>query len=408
MKLKNYSIKIYPLNHTLFLMFLSIFIFTTFNREFSFFGIDLRIIGFGLAALLLTIFFFNKLLNKNIDLNIGNIEKLFFLFYFFVFFSNISWLFNGIEANIDLIKDVVILNIYNFISFLVFALYKKYLTKERVYRLILISCFVLGISIIFIYFKLDILNGFYSEGVRQYSIDSGRGETRNLLGQYIRIAGFAEDANFACLFTLIGLILSKNIKNKFNRFCFILLMLMSIALSFSRTVIIGLILSILVSSTIRMFPKIKNIIIGSFSILYSGFSIILPFLNFNNNLKTVSTRFMLWKRASEIFLKHPILGNGLASFRCYNSSFYRGTWFVQAHSTWWQVISENGIIAFILLIFIFIYVIKRILSRKNSSMTDLIFFILLIFSSTFETIYLQIFILIWYVFGITLIERGEA
>ncbi len=106
--------------------------------------------------------------------------------------------------------------------------------------------------------------------------------------------------------------------------------------------------------------------------------------NLNFNLNTMSTRLSMWDTAVILFEKSPWIGNGLTSFR----SFYEasGGWYVQAHSTILQILSENGIIGMVLFTIIFI-----LLMKCKGDYKQYLCFIFLVFGLTSELVYLSIF-----------------
>ena len=75
---------------------------------------------------------------------------------------------------------------------------------------------------------------------------------------------------------------------------------------------------------------------------------------------------------------------GLTSFR----SFYdtNGGWYVQSHSTIFQLMSEQGLIGLLLFALIFIIIMKQ-----SGSYKQYLCFVFLIFSLTSELVYLSIF-----------------
>ena len=131
-------------------------------------------------------------------------------------------------------------------------------------------------------------------------------------------------------------------------------------------------------------------------------SVILPFMDFNNILLTVSTRFSFWKHAAQLFFRNPLLGNGVGSFRHYQSSLYNNTWYVQCHNTWWQVLSEHGIITAIALAQLLIY----LLTHTTSTYKRFLLVLMGVFFCSFEVVYLQIFILVLYVINVA--RKGDG
>lgn len=389
MKLKKfYKIK-GSLIHCLYNFFLILFLFTTFNREFTIGSFDLRYIGFFMEIVLLICQFY---VEKG-KIYITKEEQKLLLFYGILFISNISWFGNQIKFNAAVVVNVWILNAYNFLALFVFLIFKRKTDKKVVYKTIIASNVILAISILWIYFEGE-LPDFFVNDARTITLDTGNGEHSNILGQGIRIAGFAEDANYAALFMMVAIAtVLMHVKKKRNRILLMILFLMAEGLAFSRTVILAgviaamfFVLRITMKKGTRMFDML--LVYGIF-----GICMVLPFFKYENILNTVSTRFAMWEKAADLFKKNVIIGNGLGSFRCYNSSFYHNNWYVQCHSTWWQILSENGLFAIILFL---TYIQRRLDMCKDNNYKRFLLILYIIFASTYETIYLQVFILIIY------------
>ena len=132
--------------------------------------------------------------DERIPLSAGG--KLMLLFYACVVVSNLGWQFSDVYFNEQLYWNLIILNGYNLVAFLVFALWMNQLDKKFVLGSLLVACFVLSISVFAAYAGVELPAFFISDSVR---ISSTGGSFRNLFGQEIRAAGFAEDANYATL-----------------------------------------------------------------------------------------------------------------------------------------------------------------------------------------------------------------
>ncbi|KAA8808145.1 O-antigen ligase family protein, partial [Lactobacillus crispatus] len=102
---------------------------------------------------------------------------------------------------------------------------------------------------------------------------------------------------------------------------------------------------------------------------------------FGNNI-SMALRYDLWEQTLQAFLAHPILGNGLMAGR--NLAFYNLNWFVQSHSTYFQLLCDNGIFALVL--YFYIYYINIIKNINNP--LKYIFLIYFAWSFTYETMYL--------------------
>lgn len=374
-----------------------LFIFTMINREFLFFGIDLRYVGIVIAVILILY----KLIAKNFILikskdddskDFKKLERYIVLFFAVVFLSNIAWFWNGLTINQEQFTKLIILYIYNFLSFIVFINYKKIVDFKKIYKFIIFSCIVLSISFLLIGqgYTLSEISGSNAKYI------STGGEHYNLFGDNYRIAGYAEDANYATLFFIIGIV--SLIKTGKKRLILKLLLglafLFGIAFSFSRTLVIACIAGLLYMffKKIVRNNKIINRINLMIIVILMVFVFILPKINILDDLTTIDTRYMMWDIAEDLFMKNPILGNGLTSFRSSINNAYNDNWYVQSHSTYWQVLSENGIIAFILLQFI----LYKCLNRKKNDINFLVL-VFLIYAMTYETVYLQVWIFILYI-----------
>ena len=370
--------------------FIGIFIFSTFNRTFRLFEIDLRYIGLFLETVLIFRYFLNNLYIKKID---NNDDFHILMFYIVTFFSLIRWKNNYVSTDsYDELIKVIILNVYNFLAFLVIAMYREQLEAARIEELIIFSGIIMITSMMLVYLKVDIPNWLIQVDSRIESIGTAGGEHHNIFGQSFRVAGFAEDANYATLFSIVTLIIALKKENKIlYKFILTIICMIGIAISFSRTVIVGfLVASIIVGVSYALKARMKNLECAFFLLIF-GVVIITPFVfdYFNIELNTLLTRFVLWKKAAILFNKSRIFGNGLASFRYFNSSYYRHGWIVQSHCTYWQILAETGILGALSYI---IMVCGLIINTRNNYYRLLVF-VYVVFAINFETVYLQYFIL---------------
>ena len=152
----------------LFYLFQFVFILTTFNREMLFLGMDFRYIGLCLEVLLIGI----KLLKSKFVLRIGHLEKLFLWFYVLVLASGVSWEYNGLTPKPDLLFNLIVLNIYNFLAFVAFWMYKEYIEEGVVAKGVLISALVLCGSMFWVY-SGNTLPELISSAQRTMSVDTG-------------------------------------------------------------------------------------------------------------------------------------------------------------------------------------------------------------------------------------------
>lgn len=399
MKYKLYSEKNFLVD-LCYELFQFIFVFLTFNKEFIFGNFDLRYLGFFLSLILITFYF----ITHGWKFNIGKIEKKFYLFYFLVLFSNISWIWNGILINREGVLNLAILNIYNFLAFIVFSLYKEHIDSRKLNNLILASGLVMSISIFWLALGFS-LPTFFTTGARTITVDRGLGEHYNLFGMSIRFAGFAEDPNYATLYAIIAIVISLFFcKKHLIRILLIIVFSLSASLSFSRTTFLGVIIAVVLTFMHKHFFQIKRLLYTVFVYGLISVSLLMPSLKFFSTMQTIKIRLNMWSVAKHLFLLSPFFGNGTGSFRCFFSSQHNG-WHVQCHNTWWQVLSENGLFAAIILASI---IINLLLEEKRTYQRFLLIVLTVLFIS-YEIVYLQIFILIFYVVQIqdTCETRGE-
>lgn len=210
-------------------------------------------------------------------------------------------------------------------------------------------------------------------------------------GNY-RIGGYAQDPNYATLFFVLGIvtIIQTNIK-KYYKYIGILIFILGIGFTFSKNVILSVCVALIYMLVIKKINTEKNIricnkiliismVIGSFiPIAFTFFKSIMPM--------TILTRFSMWNSAFELFCKNIIIGNGITSFR----SFYAiEHWHVHAHNTYWQLLSETGIIGLCLFIKVLYDVINN--SQKINKFMLVIY---MLFCLTNETLALQVVVYIF-------------
>lgn len=372
----------------LYYLFEFVFILTTFNRELLFFGVDFRYIGLFLEVLLIGA----RLLKAQFVIRVRKTERLFLAFYLLVLISNLSWGYNGLQALPELVFNLAVLNIYNFLAFVVFWLYREQIDMEHVAKMILISGFILCLSIFWVY-NGNTLPAMLSSASRVMSVDTGLGEHHNLFGQGVRVAGFAEDANYATLFCVICIATAIYfVKSKGCKLALCTVYGLGAALSFSRTILLGTAISIVIINIRKFISKTDRVVYSCFVYGTIAASVAAPFLSFDNLLHTVSTRFSFWRNAAHLFLQNPIIGNGIGSFRHYQSSLYHNTWYVQCHNTWWQVLAEHGVFTAIVLSVLLVF----LLVDTNDNYKRFLLVLLGVFFCGFEAVYMQIFILVLY------------
>lgn len=361
----------------IFMTYYAIFIFLIFNREFRFFSIDLRYVLVVLGLILLLTAGTNKSNRNTFNLD----DRVLLLLLLSLLLSNFMWFFNGIKFDLAIFKNLFILFSFNALNIIVILKNKKYLNFELTTRFMIISFIVLSVSVYLS--RLGIEIPFKSDQQQVFcTIDNGIQIMRTC-----RYAGLAADPNnvtFLSFIMIIFTIFSKEI-NRIKLLIFIFSFL-NIYFSVSKTlVLIGLpviVLYLIVYNTklIAYFKRINLLFIVFISIL----PFILVLLRPMSQLETLYVRYSLWDRGIDLFASNPILGNGLGAFKTTVNLAYSevGGWITQAHSTYIQILSDHGIISFIL----FMLISYRILNSKFK-VTTLSYAMFLVFGLMFELMY---------------------
>ncbi len=388
-------------------VFLFLFVFTTLNREFLPFGMDLRYPMLLIALLLIgysVVINRKKIMGliKNKQLLSGmpgllnsyfkKDNYLFFILtmlYISMLISMISWLNNGLKINMDGIKSSIILNGSNLIFIITFYLYKKGITGKKIAQYLIFSEVVLLISMLLVwrgYHLSQIMGGDYTGyygGVENY----------NYFGEPFRLAGYAQDPNYASFFMVMSVIVTwRFIKNKWALLGVSTMSTIGFLFSASRTVTLGVVAGIFFIALYKVIKKYKPTLINAFTMLSVIGICVAPYIimklshiiGLKTDLVSMSNRFVMWQNAVNLFEKMPLFGGGLSSFK----SFFElnGGWYVQAHSTPFQLMSEQGILGLIIFITLFV-----VLMRRENLLEKYLFFVFLIFSLTSELVYLSLF-----------------
>ena len=379
-------------------IYLFLFIFSMVNREFVPFGIDLRMIEVPLGILIVIINFAISKLKIRIDRQ-DKIGNLLIIFYCFVIVSMIAWLWNGVSFNQKEVLNEIILIMNILVCVLVLYDNKNIFNEECINLFVIISCIVLALSMILIHQGVPFKTIMGSDSALYMYVGNDTVPHINLYGENYRIAGYASDPNYATMILLIGLVCTLKTKkmNKLLKIFLLIYFVLSIGLCFSKTIVIA---SALCAIYVMMTKKMKQSTLKMvnrmliYLIMFIIFTIpfAIEYLKFMPT--TLTTRFAMWKSASELFFKSPIIGGGLTSFRSY---FAINNWYVQAHSTYWQVLSELGIIGIILYAKIIIRVLNENIDNKLNYFLILVFAIWII---TCETIAIQFSIFILYFLNI--------
>ncbi len=378
-----------------FLAFFGMFIFISLNREMGIGGIEFRYLDFalGMICLLFTIHdILRTRLNKGARTHLDHIILFYMTYYFLIVLAIFNAIFHPSAIDLSSFSGVAILHLFNLLALVLVVLNREYLRSGSLIGCVCFSGGVLALSQIAVYFGMDLSALLSDPSTRVMAVDLGQGEHVNLFGQYYRVSGFAEDPNYACLFNMFtiaaAVLLYK--RKKTTSIIVIALSLVGIAVAWSRTVVFGSLGCILAVFVCMALPKLKQDIARLVVMLISAAALALPFLHIDI-LQTVTTRYGLWLNAFDLFCESPIIGSGLTSFRAYNAMQSNG-WLVHPHSSYWETISEFGILAFICLIAIYLCA-ARI--AVHNPVALFVVLVSVLFSVNFDCTYLQFGIVVF-------------
>ena len=337
------------------LMIISLF-FSQINFNIGFYVRPFMIFG-------IIYFIYDFLLRKKRNLKISNLELLYLIF---IIYISINMFFSVDQAGSIRYFWGIILVVFTMFQYkkAIFTFDKNTFEKTISYFGIVYAIFTL------LYYLLGLFNlGFNYHGneIISYGVLIDRNVPR-----IISLA--SSDPNITCIyFSFFLSYYMSNLNNKRNYFGFVIYFLL-ILLSMSRGAYLSLLLLIVfyeLLSKEKAFIKLKKILLCSFLIFIPVF-----FISFKYNLSisdTMSTRFessaidhgsgrtTLWKNAITTFFKKPIVGIGINSSLSYNRIEYGTKNYI--HNTYLEVLSELGIIGFIIYLVIFVKII--LLNLKN-------------------------------------------
>lgn len=367
------------MSQKLFNIYFFLFILVMINREFTPFGVEIRYICSFISIILLINFFISR---RRIKIN--SMTKKITIFFAIMFISNIMWLFNSFDINKTGFFVILISYIFNFMSYLIFVLYSDDIDIDKYKRNLFISLVFLIISMFYCIFIGDL-------NQTPLSTYTGRVAdlSSNFFGGIYRISGFAQDPNYTSLFLIIGIITFIYFYKKEHKiFVIVFTAILTVFYCFaaSKTTLVALFIAIIYLFISKRIKKVTDFVIISLIFIIP---IAIVFFNiplFENNL-SMKQRFAFWSFAKELFFKNPIIGNGLTSFRSY---FSISGWYVQCHSTIFQILSENGIICLLLFANILYNNLKG--NNKYVSIITIIYSIFMINTETLYHIY-SIFII---------------
>lgn len=378
-------------NFTLSKFYLFLFVFIMVNKNLELFGLDLRIFTTGLGlGMILSEIIKRRGFEKIITASFTN--KIIVTFFLFSLVSALLLIFGG-EIYEDSLsyetKSLIALYGFQLVSSIVFIQKFHELKFDNLKKFLNLSIyvsfvFVLYIHISYTYFgsipTLNLEFPYYYEGSQV-----------NFFLQNIRISGFSVDPNYLSLNAIILLGLSfvgfSNNRDWFkaNKLKLIISMYL-IMVSGSKTILLlGLIVFVLLCLV-----YLKNVEVRwklAFLILFVAFPLTISILPSLLPIDTLTTRFSLWNKSLDLWGSNLIFGSGLSSFRHY---MLRYDWIVQTHSTYFQVLAENGIIGLILFGLISFRNISTLIKRRSIFLfTYLVYFG---WSFTYETGYLPYFV----------------
>lgn len=361
------------ISQKIFHIYLFLLIFNIINRAFYPLGFDLRIVIFGLGFILLIIAIIERL-HFNFNSNIVLVCCLYLIIIIGIFHHTVG------NADEDVYKNVVILNLYAFFNIIILNWFSSKLKINLLKKYFDISWYFLFISVLLSSIGLNLP---FNDITGTINIINASGN------ESVRFCGYGADPNYVCVFALCYIIFNHGLdENSSERNIAYLSAFIVICLSRSRTaIVIALILYLISTLTKHSANDIKKIIFTVFFIILAVIPLIM--LNnryFGNNI-SMKLRYDLWEQAFNAFMQHPILGNGLMSDR--NITFYYLKWFVQCHSTYFQLLCDHGIFALILYFLIYY---NNVLKNIDNPL-KYCFLLYFAWSFTYETMYLTYTIL---------------
>lgn len=374
----------------LFFAFAALYIFIAVNREISFFGIELRYLLTGLG--LVCLFFSLCDLARIRSCHLSALEKCLFAYFALIALSLFMLPVSPLEIDWTGVINLVVVHALNLLAVVLAVIHRDLLRLRWVAKVVCVSGLVLGMSQAAVYVGIDMSLFLQNGDVRVIAADRGQHEHINLFGQLFRVSGFAEDPNYACLFNMIAIAMALLLvrEDRLLAGIAIAFSLFGIAVAWSRTVVFG---SLLVAGLIWIafkLPRMKLSLLTAFPLLVAVAALLLPFLHIEV-LQTMTTRYTLWLNAAEIFVQSPLLGNGLTAFRSYNALQQNG-WYVHPHSSLWETLAEFGVVAFVLLIAIYILALRK---AQGEALVAFCIAITVLFSVNFDVTYLQIGIVVF-------------
>ncbi|MEK7452794.1 MAG: O-antigen ligase family protein [Patescibacteria group bacterium] len=389
------------------------------------------------------IFFIFYVLYNNIPVSLNkfkNKQVLFFIAFFLFTLMSSFWAINPVWSIRKFLFFATLFPIYFLIIFFINS--KEKLNKAS--KFFILGGFLASLIGIFQFlsqfiFKLDSIYNFWTYNVAMFIYGQNFGSVVvqnqswfvNIGGKdYFRaISLFPDPHTFALYLGIlipftIGFFFYNNRKKKFFYILSILVMLLALLFTFSRGAYFGLILSLIFIIGLYFFYfKIK---LNKKFFLFTPVVVVMLLLSFSNSvfgerfsssfsLSDISNtgRIQIWKTSIDIFLDNPIFGVGLGNLPIFFDPTTSVKSPINAHNTYLDILSELGLIGFLLFIGFFIYSFI-FLSYKKDHFNFLRFGIIwslvwFLIHSFFETsiFSLQVFTSLCFVLALSLILKDK-
>lgn len=349
-------------------IYLFCFIFTTINRSFYPFWVDLRylVLPLGVAAFLAAL----SARPQKVTLN-GWVISVVLLYFLIALSTALSRIEVADKAEW---RSLIILNGFNFFNLIALYCVRSYCRAAFIYRSFRFSALFLLGSMLLTFAGIPLpFNDYQSSSATESPFLEAR------------ICGYASDPNYVTLIFVSFLLLTLwHVKQRRLKLRYVALSLAGMFISTSRTVFLVIPIAIFAYLFLSKFDDksryslIAMMLLGICAAV--SLSLRLRPLDFNLSMYM---RYVLWGRAVELFKQSPLIGNGLGSVRSFG--YYTANWRVQCHSTFFQLLSEHGILGITL--FFGIYFIILIKTRKSPLFIVLLIYLL--WSLTYETLYLS-------------------
>lgn len=308
-------------------------------------------------------------IKKNFD---GSLINKKYLFLIIAFIAAIALSLAHSTNMLFTIKDIFQYSLYTIGSFFVtLIIYKRITSIESIINMIVKIGILLSMFGIIQWLSVFFLNYDILSILTDSSYVNASTSSRFL----IRVASLFEHYNVFATFLIIPVLLSLYLytKHKNNKYIyFIIILLISVWLSNSRSVII----SILIGSIVYLFLSKKWKILISFLIFFVGFIIFIILINpslifdrftvdinSTNATWSVTHRQNLWAAANDMFQNNFFTGIGLGNFPIIVKEY--GLTDVTADSLYMTLIAETGFLGIFFFSILLLYILKSFLFSKD-------------------------------------------